>query len=115
LDAPDRGDVKPPPRDVAVVHEDRHREGLVLEASVADNAVLGELARFTSRGVIDVRALEDEARTRVTRAQGNVNVGPADVMLPASALSGGNQQKIVVARALARGARAVVLAHPTRG
>jgi simple sugar transport system ATP-binding protein len=104
--------------EVAVVHEDRHKEGLVLDASVRDNVVLGELARFSNAlGFLDRPAMDREARARVDRAQ-----APPNLEWPARALSGGNQQKLVVARAIAkieravkRGATALVLAHPTRG
>jgi ABC-type uncharacterized transport system ATPase subunit len=98
---------------VAVVHDDRGVEGLVLDASVRDNLVLGELARFTRFGVVDRRALDREATTRLQRG----GVEPRDLELVARALSGGNQQKIVVARALARAPRVagIVFAQPTRG
>jgi general nucleoside transport system ATP-binding protein len=99
--------------DVAVVHEDRAVEGLVLDASVRDNLVLGELAGFTRHGLVDRRALEREATARLDRA----GIEPPDLDLPARSLSGGNQQKLVVARALARAARrrGIVLSQPTRG
>jgi simple sugar transport system ATP-binding protein len=99
---------------IAFVHEDRHAEGLVLAASVRDNLVLGELARFTRFGVVDAAALEREASVRLDRAR----VVPPDLDAPARALSGGNQQKIAVARAVSRaegGAQVLVLAQPTRG
>jgi simple sugar transport system ATP-binding protein len=102
---------------VAVVHEDRHAEGLVLGASVRDNLVLGELASFTRFGMVSAAALEREARRRLERA----GVEPSDLDALASALSGGNQQKIVVARAVARAyaphrpAGVLVLSQPTRG
>jgi general nucleoside transport system ATP-binding protein len=104
------GTVAPGPDALAVVHEDRHQEGLVLGATVRDNLVLGELGRFSRRGVIDRRALEAEALRRVERAQ-----APPDLDAPARGLSGGNQQKLVVARAIARERAALVVAHPTRG
>ena len=109
--APDAGEVRCDA--VAVVHEDRRAEGLVLQASVRDNLVLGELARFTRFGLVDARALEQVACARLEQGR----VVPADLDAPAAALSGGNQQKIVVARAMARAAHvsAVVLAQPTRG
>ena len=99
--------------DVAVVHEDRAVEGLVLDASVRDNLVLGELADFTRHGLVDPRALEREATARLARA----GIEPPDLDLPARSLSGGNQQKLVVARALARATRrsGLVLSQPTRG
>jgi ABC-type uncharacterized transport system ATPase subunit len=98
---------------VAVVHEDRSVDGLVLGASVRDNLVLGELARFTRFGVVDRRALDREARVRLEDA----GIEPPDLEAPAQALSGGHQQKIVVARALARASRVtgIVLSQPTRG
>jgi simple sugar transport system ATP-binding protein len=95
----------------AVVHEDRHAEGLVLPASVRDNLVLGELGRFTRLGVVDGAALEREARARLERAR----VVPPDLDAPVAALSGGNQQKVVVGRAVARAVAVFVFAQPTRG
>jgi general nucleoside transport system ATP-binding protein len=98
---------------VAVVHEDRQKEGLVLDADLTDNVLLGELKAYSKYGVLDVRAMLRDARERLDRAH-------ADYALdaPARTLSGGNQQKIVMARAIAKiekGASALVLAHPTRG
>lgn len=98
----------------AVVHEDRHTEGLVLSASVRDNLVLGELARFSVAGFLRGDQIEREAGRR----RDKVRVEPRDLDGTAAALSGGNQQKIVVGRALGRvddGAAALILAHPTRG
>jgi simple sugar transport system ATP-binding protein len=112
LEAPDAGSVDGGP--IAVVYEDRHGEGLVLDASVADNLVLGELERFERAGLLDLGAFDREAGARL-RAAGVV---PPDAKTVARALSGGNQQKIVVARAIARtrlGARVLVVSHPTRG
>jgi simple sugar transport system ATP-binding protein len=130
LEPAHEGAIAPEPRRLAVVHEDRHQEGLVLDASVRDNVVLGELGRFARfgwLGIIDRPALDLEALARVKLAQ-----APPDLNVPARALSGGNQQKLVVARAIARlgsqsptgpaqdlarrgGRSALVVAHPTRG
>jgi ABC-type uncharacterized transport system ATPase subunit len=98
---------------VAAVHADRDRDGLVLDATVRDNLVLGELARFSRMGVVRRPALEREAQTRMRHA----NVAPPDLDAPARALSGGNRQKVTVARAMARVERVDVLvfAQPTRG
>ena len=94
----------------ALIREDRQTEGLVLEASLRDNVVLGELGRFSRWGMLDIGALEREARARIERSG-----APNDLDRHANTLSGGNQQKIVVARALARDARLIVAAQPTRG
>lgn len=100
----------------AVVHADRHREGLVLDASLADNALLGELGSRVRWGwIVDRRAVREEARERVRRA----GVAPANLDSPVRALSGGNQQKLVVERACARAdgkaVRVLVASQPTRG
>ena len=110
---PDRGDVKGAAP--AVIREDRQLEGLVLDATLRDNLVLGELGAFTHRGgLMDLDALETEAQRRLERSG-----APPDLDRAARTLSGGNQQKLVIARALARlgktKARALVAAQPTRG
>ncbi|MFO0763001.1 MAG: ATP-binding cassette domain-containing protein [Byssovorax sp.] len=95
---------------LGVVHEDRHAEGLLLDATVGDNLILGDLG--------DGAPGFDEAGTIGRRIQ-RFRVQPPDPARLAGELSGGNQQKIVLGRALDRlkeGARAVaVLAQPTRG
>jgi simple sugar transport system ATP-binding protein len=120
VETPETGvvEVQPAPgasrRDsVAVVYEDRHAEGLVLGATVRDNLVLGELGRFTRFGVVDRAKVQTEAHSRLDRAR----VVPPDLGLPVRALSGGNQQKVVVGRAVARAERTkvFVFAQPTRG
>jgi simple sugar transport system ATP-binding protein len=97
---------------LAVVHEDRHADGLLLKATVADNLVLGDLG--------DPRAGRFDEAAAVARRMARFHVEPPDPARLAGELSGGNQQKLVVARALDRllvsGARgAAVLAQPTRG
>jgi simple sugar transport system ATP-binding protein len=95
---------------LGVVHEDRHADGLLLDASVGDNLVLGDLG--------DPGEL-DEAATIDRRIEA-FGVEPPSSARLSGELSGGNQQKIVIARALDRlataGTRAAaVLAQPTRG
>jgi simple sugar transport system ATP-binding protein len=105
---------------LGVVHEDRHAEGLLLDATVGDNLVLGDLG--------DGAPLDEQA-TIARRIQA-FGVEPPDPARLAGELSGGNQQKIVVARALDRIApaapgpseatraprrAAAILAQPTRG
>jgi len=109
------GHVRLPGSDrAAVVLADRHRDGLVLDATVCDNAILGEHRAF-ARVLIDAARARSEAQSRIDRAK----VVPPNVDLFCRALSGGNQQKIVVERACARAdgkrIRALVLHHPTRG
>ncbi|MFO0735786.1 MAG: ATP-binding cassette domain-containing protein [Labilithrix sp.] len=108
---PDRGRVSGGP--FAIVREDRQHEGLVLDATLRDNLLLGELgayARGGPIGLLDLPAIEKEARTRLDRSG-----APKELDRTARTLSGGNQQKIVVERALARPAKAIIASQPTRG
>ncbi len=88
---------------LVVVHEDRHRDELMADATVADNLVIGDLGGLT-----------DEAAA-VARRLDRFDVQPREPERLASELSGGNQQKLVMARALDRQTRVLVLAQPTRG
>ena len=89
-------------RGLVVVHEDRQRDELLLAATVWDNLVLGDLGRV------------DEPPT-VKRRFARFDVHPADTGRLAAELSGGNQQKLAMARALDRKLAVLVLAQPTRG
>lgn len=95
---------------IAIVREDRQREGLVLDGTLRDNLVLGELGRFTRWGFVDLAALEAEAARRLAHSGAGAGLDRT-----ARSLSGGNQQKIVVARAIARAPKVLVAAQPTRG
>ncbi len=93
------------------IPEDRHGRGLILDYSVADNLILGQQHRF-SRGLsLDAARILEHARALVAA----YDIRPAEPGLPARALSGGNQQKIVVAREMARDFRVLLAAQPTRG
>ncbi len=99
-------------RGLAYLPEDRHRHGLVLPASVADNIALGRLGEAQRHGVID----RDAAAALAAKVIAALDVRPHDPETRAGALSGGNQQKLVVGRELDRaGLRAVLAVHPTRG
>jgi simple sugar transport system ATP-binding protein len=96
---------------VAHIPEDRHRRGLVLDFSVAENLVLGRQDRFTRFGLVDHRRLGEHAAKLIR----DLDIRPTDPELPARSLSGGNQQKVVVARELAHGFHFLCAAQPTRG
>ncbi|MFO0618557.1 MAG: ABC transporter ATP-binding protein [Polyangiaceae bacterium] len=98
-------------RGVAHVPEDRHRRGLVLEWSIEDNLILGLTRAFSRFGLLDRRRVRAHAEQRI-RA---LDIRPTDPTTEARTLSGGNQQKIVIARELARGGRLLLAAQPTRG
>ncbi|WP_026252583.1 sugar ABC transporter ATP-binding protein [Streptomyces sp. PsTaAH-124] len=96
---------------VGCVPRDRHEQGLVPRMTVGDNttlSVLDRLGRFGFVGTGARRALAGELVTRL----GIRTEGPGQ---PVSDLSGGNAQKVVMARALARDPRLLVLINPTAG
>jgi simple sugar transport system ATP-binding protein len=91
------------------IPEDRHELGLWLDASVEDNLALGR----RELGFVIDRAAK---RALAERLIGELDIRPPDRTMPVRALSGGNQQKVVVARELTRpGLRVLVAAQPTRG
>jgi general nucleoside transport system ATP-binding protein len=98
---------------VAHVPEDRQRDGLVGSFSVASNLVLNQIGRppFSRRARIDRRAVHDHA-TRLVR---DFDVRTPSVDAGVSTLSGGNQQKVIVAREFHHARRLLVLSQPTRG
>jgi general nucleoside transport system ATP-binding protein len=98
---------------VGHIAEDRHRRGLVLEFGLAENLALHayrhrEMGRF---GFLSPRRMA--ARARELLRQYDVRGGEAET--PAASLSGGNQQKCVIARELAANPKVLVAAQPTRG
>ncbi len=93
------------------IPEDRHERGLILDYSVADNLILGQQHRFTGGMTLDGYRVMANARQLIER----YDIRPNDPLLAARALSGGNQQKIVVAREMARDFKVLLAAQPTRG
>jgi simple sugar transport system ATP-binding protein len=100
-------------RGLAFVSDDRHHDGLVLGLSLEENYLLGFLAdrRFVRHGLLDRRRARAATGAAVT-AFGIAGGGPRT---PARLLSGGNQQKLVLARELASAPRALVAFQPSRG
>src|SRR6185312_6004034 len=96
---------------LAHVPEDRHRRGLVLEYSVADNLILGRQRQYATRLGLDRTRIARNAAAQIER----FDIRPHDPSLPARALSGGNQQKIVVAREMGAAFGVLLAAQPTRG
>jgi ABC-type sugar transport system ATPase subunit len=96
---------------IGLVSEDRKREGLVLGLSVSDNLTLGNWEGLARGGVLQRR--EELARTAWWTGQLGIRAsGPGQAV---GTLSGGNQQKVVLARWLNAGSQVLLLAEPTRG
>jgi simple sugar transport system ATP-binding protein len=98
---------------VGYVPEDRLHDGLVGSFTVGENLVLDmhDGPPFARRGALDLREIRENAQKRV----GEFDIRPTDPEVPAGTLSGGNQQKVVLARELSRPLRLLVVAQPTRG
>jgi len=97
---------------VAIVTEDRHRSGCVLNMTVAENLVMGRLAPVRGRGGwLRRRELADRAH-RLVQEYG---ISTASLDAPMWSLSGGNQQRVVLARELSAEPRVLVAAQPTVG
>jgi len=98
---------------VAVIPEDRQQEGLLLERPVSENFLLGlqRSPAFSHAGFLNSTSLQNAAAQAVEE----YDVRPRDLALPAGKLSGGNQQKLIVAREFQRKPRVLIAAQPTRG
>jgi len=98
---------------VGFVPADRHRYGLVLTFPITDNIVLNDYHSAPySRGLVRDA---DAIRTRANECVTEFDVRTPSVLVNAGTLSGGNQQKVVVARELGRQPKLLVLDQPTRG
>jgi ABC-type uncharacterized transport system ATPase subunit len=98
---------------VAFIPEDRHEQGLVLAMSLWENAVLGRQddARFSGRLVLLISKIKDLAADLIQR----FDVRARNINVNAGTLSGGNQQKLILARELETDPKLLVAAQPTRG
>ncbi|MBV9749781.1 MAG: sugar ABC transporter ATP-binding protein [Acetobacteraceae bacterium] len=96
---------------IGLVPEDRKTEGLLLDLDVRENATLPSLARFARGGLIDTAA-EGEAALAAVEA---TRLQPLSLAAAAGSFSGGNQQKIALAKWLVAGSRILLLYDPTRG
>ncbi|MCW2986475.1 MAG: putative ribose/galactose/methyl galactoside import ATP-binding protein 3, partial [Conexibacter sp.] len=96
---------------VAYLPSDRHEEGLMMGLSIRENASLSSLARVAGGGVIRGGA----ERAAVERQRESLSIRTDSIEAPVSSLSGGNQQKVVLARALLSEPKLILADEPTQG
>ncbi|HSS03043.1 MAG TPA: ATP-binding cassette domain-containing protein, partial [Kofleriaceae bacterium] len=95
----------------AFMPADRHREGLMMRLTVRENAAVAALPAFRGRWLLS----HDREHRGVARTLASLDVRAASLDAEVSSLSGGNQQKVVVARALLSAPRLVITDEPTQG
>ena len=99
-------------RGMAFLTENRREEGLMMDAAVNENIALTALSEFTSGALIERRRLDDA----VNQIAASVQIkGGGKFTQPVRTLSGGNQQKVVLAKWLMRNPAVLILDEPTRG
>ncbi len=98
---------------ISLIPEDRHKHGLVLDFPVRDNMVLETYyqPQFNKRGFLDYEAIGKHAERLVK----DFDVRTPSIMTDARALSGGNQQKAIIAREVDKNPEVLIAAQPTRG
>jgi simple sugar transport system ATP-binding protein len=105
-------------RELGVAHipEDRHRRGLLLDFTLAENSILGVHYRPPIASALGGVFLDEGAiQQRVSEIVKNFDVRPPDATLPARALSGGNQQKLIIGREFHVDPKLLLVSQPTRG
>lgn len=98
---------------VGHVPEDRHKYGLILEMTLAENIALQTYYQepMSQMGVLNYSEINDHARDLIKE----FDVRTVSEVVPAKALSGGNQQKAIIAREISRDPELLIVANPTRG
>jgi ribose transport system ATP-binding protein len=105
-----------PPRDaidrgIYLVPEDRKKSSLLLDVSIAENISLADLASYASAMILQPRKELENAE----RQKARLNIKAASVATEVGTLSGGNQQKVVLAKWLSMKPRVIIFDEPTRG
>ena len=98
-------------RGLALIPEDRQRDGLVPILSVAENLTMASLNKLGNIFHISARREADEVQREVR----DLSIKVADTTLPVSSLSGGNQQKVVIGKALMTAPKVLLMDEPSRG
>ncbi|MDU5372461.1 ABC transporter ATP-binding protein [Anaerococcus vaginalis] len=94
------------------IPEDRQKRGLVLEYPIKDNLILENIDKdFSKNGILDFKKIEENANDLIEK----FDIRPNDINEKAGSLSGGNQQKVIIAREITNDPDLLIAAQPTRG
>jgi len=98
---------------LSFIPEERNRDGMIRDFTVSENLIMREIDKppYSKRGFFDFKAISGQASELVAR----FNVKTPSIETPMKNLSGGNAQKVILARELARQPRVLLAAQPTRG
>lgn len=98
---------------ISHIPADRIKNGIVYEFNLSDNILLGRQneSRYNHKGLLVYKSVKEDTQNLITE----YNIKAGNIKQKISELSGGNQQKLVVARELSKASRLIVVNHPTRG
>ena len=96
---------------IILLPEDRQKEGLIMSWGLGRNVTLPIISKYAKSGFNDEKAERELSKKLLEE----VDTKAVDIFQPASSLSGGNQQKVVVAKALAQEMKVVIMDEPTKG
>ncbi len=101
---------------ISYISDDRHHDGLVMDMTVTDNMILRDYNRspYAAHGILNYKQAESEASRAVKHFRIKTS-GISGIKTPVKLMSGGNQQKVILAREISEHSRLIVASQPTRG
>ncbi|MCJ7735376.1 MAG: sugar ABC transporter ATP-binding protein [Anaerolineales bacterium] len=96
---------------IAFLTEDRKRDGLVMSCSIGDNVSLATMKQVSRFGILNIQQRDARVQDQIQ----SLSINPPDIKRLVRQLSGGNQQKVILAKWLLSEAKLLILDEPTRG